>query len=133
MSRAKKVSELLDMFKDQLKGAGDTVLTGARKLDEGYSNKIAEMYEGANPAVQAAAYTIGGAGPSLRKFDVEIADNPKLQELMSYAIPAANAVPKYALPAAGVTLAGKALLDVASAINSQLGDGQEQGQINMYS
>jgi len=132
MSRAKRVADLLDSFKGQLKGAGKAVLTGARKVDDRFSDKIGQMYEGANPFVQAAAYTVGGAHPSLRKGQVEMADNPQLQAVLNYAIPAVNAVPKYALPAAGVTLAGKALMDLAGVVNSQLGDGQEQGQINMY-
>ena len=128
MSRAKRVADLLDSFKGQLKGAGKAV----QKFDDAYSSKIGEMYEGANPFVQAAAYTVGGAHPSLRKGQVQMADNPQLQAVLNYAIPAVNAVPKYALPAAGVTLAGQALMDLAGVVNSQLGDGQEQGQINMY-
>ncbi len=107
------------------------LLNRAQKFDDAYSDKIAGMYEGANPFVQALAYTAGGAHPSLRKGQVEMADNPQLQGVLNYAIPAANAVPKYVLPAVGVTAAGKALMDLATAVNSQLGDGQESGQILM--
>ena len=38
---------------------------------------------------------------------------------MEYAVPAANAVPKYVLPAAGVTLAGRALMDATALLGDQ--------------
>ena len=100
---------------------------GIRNIDSAYSAKIADMYKGSNPAVQAASYLVGGAHPSFRKaapeFDTE---GPELKGLeragatiAQYAIPAVNAVPKYVLPAAGVTLAGQALIDLAGQIGQQ--------------
>ena len=94
-------------MRESLRKAG----TAIRNMDDAYSAKIAQMYEGANPAVKAAAYMAGGAHPSLRKAQPEYKDNASRGEIAvgkiaEYAIPAANAVPKYVLPAAGVTLAG---------------------------
>jgi len=96
-----------------------------RNIDDAYSSKIRDMYEGANPAVRAAAYTVGGGHPSFRKGIIVRDIGPEtrrkqgLREAMEYAIPAINAVPKYVLPAAGVTLAGKGLIDLASALGQQ--------------
>ena len=68
------------------------------------------MYEGANPAVKAAAYMAGGAHPSLRKAQPEYKDNASRGEIAvgkiaEYAIPAANE--NSVLPATGVTLADR--------------------------
>ena len=96
-----------------------------RGMDDAYSAKIAQMYEGSNPAVQAGAYMVGGAHPSLRKGEVDRVYGPETmpqrvgRQAMEYALPAVNAVPKYVLPAAGVTLAGKALIDMANVLGQQ--------------
>ena len=106
---------------DGLRKAGQ----GIRSFDDAYSAKIANMYEGSSPAVQAASYMVGGAHPSLRKGEIDRVYGPETmpqrvgREVMEYAIPAANAVPKYLLPAGGVTLAGKALIDLAGQIGQQ--------------
>ena len=105
---------------NQLRKAGQAL----RGMDDAYSAKIAQMYEGSNPAVQAAAYMVGGAHPSLRKAEPDYRDGAsKLEQAIGnaavYAVPAMNAVPKYVLPAAGVTLAGKGLLDMAGMIGQQ--------------
>lgn len=107
------------------------VLEAAQGFDDKYSEKIRDMYKGANPAVQAMAYTVGGGHPSLRKGQVEAGDNPRLAEGLNYALPAVNAIPKYVLPGAGVTMAGAALIDLANKVNSQLGDRQEGGQLQL--
>ena len=86
-------------------------------LDEKYSDKIAAMYEGANPAVQMTAQLVGGAMPSFRG-KAEIGDS-RLERALEYALPAVNTVPKYVLPAVGVTLAGKALFDMGVALGEQ--------------
>jgi len=108
-----------------LRSAGEAI----RSMDDAYSAKIAELYEGANPAVQAAAYMGGGAHPSLRKAKPEVGEGAgrgerALASVLEYAIPAANAVPKYVLPAAGVTAAGHGLMAVANALqnNQQTAD-----------
>jgi len=104
-----------------LRKAGD----GIRNIDSAYSAKIGNMYKDANPAVQTAAYTVGGATPSFQKIDIDRVYGPETmpqrvgREAMEYAIPIANAVPKYVLPAAGVTLAGSALIDLANQIGQQ--------------
>ena len=99
---------------DQLRKAGAAL----RGMDDAYSAKIAQMYEGTNPAVQAGAYMVGGAHPSLRKSEFEGVEGP-VKAMLEYGIPAVNAVPKYVLPAAGVTLAGKGLIDMANVIGQQ--------------
>ena len=99
---------------DKLRKAG----VALQSMDDAYSAKIAQLYEGSNPAVQAGAYMIGGAHPSLRKAEPEGAEGP-VKAMLEYGIPAVNAVPKYVLPAAGVTLAGKGLIDMANVIGQQ--------------
>jgi hypothetical protein len=98
-------------------------------MDDAYSAKIAGLYKDANPAVQAAAYMGGGAHPSLRKAQPEVGEGAgrgerALASVLEYAIPAANAVPKYVLPAAGVTAAGHGLMEIANALqgNQQTAD-----------
>ena len=102
-----------------LRSAGEAI----RSMDDVYSAKIAELYKDANPAVQAAAYMGGGAHPSLRKAQPEVGEGAgrgerALASALEYAIPAANAVPKYVLPAAGVTAAGHGLMEIANALQS---------------
>jgi len=99
---------------------------GIRNIDDAYSAKIADMYSGQHPMVQAGAYMGGGAHPSFRKSEIaqgvygpETLPQRYSREAMQYAIPAMNAVPKYVLPAAGVTLAGSALIDLANQIGQQ--------------
>lgn len=116
------------------KGVLEALLGRVRDFDEGYSNKIAAMYDDKNPLLRAASYTVLGGHPSFVRSEPQYKDGSSklervMEEISSYAIPAVNAVPKYVLPAAGVTLAGKGLIDMANAINAQLGDRQENGQI----
>ena len=114
--------------------AGSSLLAKLREVDDAYSDKIADMYAESNPIAQAAAYLVGGASPSLRKAQPQrdIGPETRMQQLgrtaMEYAVPAANAVPKYVLPAAGVTLAGKALVDATTAL---LGDQQPPTQLDV--
>ena len=120
--------------------AGD-FLTGllekARGVDDAYSARINKMYEGTNPAVRTAAALAGGGHPSLRKGEVEhLVYGPETRvqrgarNAVEYALPAVNAVPKYVLPAAGVTLAGKGLMDLATAFGGPA-DQQQPGQISL--
>ena len=108
-----------------LRRAGEAI----RSMDDAYSAKIAGMYDNANPTVRAAAYMVGGAHPSFRKAEPDYRDGASDMERMmgsaaEYLIPAANAVPKYVLPAAGVTAAGHALYEVGQALMStQQSDG----------
>ena len=95
----------------QLRKAGANL----RSFDDAYSEKIAQLYADQGPIASTAGYLVGGAHPSLRKGEVEGATGA-LKTAMEYGIPAANAVSKYVLPAAGVTLAGQALIDLARVI-----------------
>ena len=96
-----------------------------RNFDDAYSQKIAQMYEGANPAVKAASYMIGGAHPSLRKAELSRGMGPEtrneqmLRNAMEYGVPAMNAVPKYVVPIAGVTAAGMGLIELTNAFTDQ--------------
>ena len=112
--------------KETMRKAGEMI----RRMDDSYSAHSAGMYDKANPAVRTAAYMVGGAHPSFRKAEPDYRDGAGQMEqmlgtAMQYAVPAANAVPKYVLPAAGVTLAGKGLFDMgvmlgqAAAANQQ--------------
>ena len=118
-----------------LRKAGQAI----RNFDDAYSQKIHDMYdgismraynEGRQPSTtegitEALGLVFGGSQPSLRRADVTPTDadaGPMKQAAataLSYGIPVANAVPKYVLPAAGVTLAGKGLIDIAAAIGQQ--------------
>lgn len=94
-----------------------------RKFDDAYSGKIEKMYEGYADRVEAsgrklnpletlgvtAGYALGGAVPSTRKF-------PGVEnEVIKSVLPAISAVSKYGAPAAGITLAGKGLIDLTAA------------------
>lgn len=97
---------------------------GIRSFDDAYSAKIAGMYSNANPAVQAAAYMVGGAHPSLRKGQVEVKPGAGerervMAEAINYALPIANAIPKYVIPGAGITAAGQGLLALTDSMNQQ--------------
>ena len=59
MSKSKSVGKLLDKFLGKVKGAGQKAGTAIRDFDDKYSEKIAGLYENANPVAQAAAYTMG--------------------------------------------------------------------------
>ena len=105
--------------------------SGIRSFDDAYSARIANMYQGSNPAVQAAGYLVGGAHPSFRKAQPDYRDGAsKLEQALGnaseYAIPAANAVSKYVLPAAGVTLAGQGLIDLTAQFGGTADEQQPQ-------
>lgn len=96
---------------DALKKIG----TDIRTLDDAYSDKISELYADRGPIAQTVGYTVGGGSPSFRLPEVEGPDGV-LKTAVQYGVPAANAVPKYVLPAVGVSLAGQALADAARAL-----------------
>ena len=118
--------------------AGDfftELLQKAREFDDAYTARINDLYEGSNPVVRIAAILAGGGHPSLRKGELEhlvFGDETRVQRLarnaVEYALPVASAVPKYVLPAAGITLAGKGLMDLATAFGGPA-DQQQSGQI----
>jgi hypothetical protein len=47
---------------------------------------------------------------------------------MEYALPVASTVPKYIIPAAGVALAGRGVMDIAAGFGGPA-DQQESGQL----
>ena len=100
-------------MRESLRKAG----TAIRNMDDAYSAKIAQMYPDTKTGVLAA--TFGGGIPSFRRAVPESAQPGQIDEVMSYALPAINAVPKYVLPSAGVGLALKGALDMAAVIRQQ--------------
>lgn len=114
---------------DILKSAAEDKLSSLSKFDEQYSDKIREMYADKGPIPEALSVLIGGGSPSfsgkasIPKGPIDIGPykvpekaDAAVRGLIEYGVPAMNAVPKYVLPAAGVTLAGQALIDTANAI-----------------
>ena len=103
---------------------------GLRALDDKYSERIQDMYFNSkmNPAVAAIGAGFGGGHPSLRKAIPEDMEDGLAKTALEYGIPAINAVPKYVLPAAGVTMAGKALFDLSYAIGSHFGSKADEPQ-----
>jgi len=106
---------------DGLRKAGQ----GMRNFDEAYSAKVGAMYKDAPTGLQTAAYVAGGATPSFqripmeREIGAETRGEQAMRRAAEYAVPIANAVPKYVLPAAGVTMAGQALIDLTSVMMNQ--------------
>ena len=100
-----------------------------RGFDDAYSKKILEMYKGKGGIAAASSAFLGGH-PTFRKGAVENAPGGAVGEaLFNYGLPVVNAVPKYVLPAAGVTLAGKGLYDLAT----QFGGAADQPEPNQLS
>ena len=105
---------------------------GIRSIDDAYSAKLMDRIDSIAEGIEAkgspnAAQIMGitGAGmlsqPSLRKYS-EIGKDGTPNDVpawAAYGIPAASATAKYVIPAAGVTLAGKGLIDLASQIGQQ--------------
>jgi len=112
-------------MRQQLRDGMMSLGRNVRNFDDAYSQKIAQMYEGANPAVKAASYMIGGAHPSLRRGELSRGMGPEtrneqmLRNAMEYGVPAMNAVPKYVVPIAGVTAAGMGLIELTNAFTDQ--------------
>ena len=94
-------------------------------IDDKYSDKIAAMYEGANEGVAFLGTAIGGGMPSFRGPAISEGGNSALEKTLAYALPAINTVPKYVLPAVGVTLAGKALFDMGVMIGDTVAANQQ--------
>ena len=107
---------------DQLRKAG----TAMRDADRWYSDRIANMYPD----------TIGGnlgamVGGGIYSFErADIPGDGWQERAVSYALPAVNAVPKYVLPAAGLTLAGRGLYDLTNQFGGAA-DQQEPSQLTL--
>ena len=112
--------------KEQLRKAGEAI----RSFDDSYSAKIREMYKGKGGVAGVAMGFMGGH-PSFRKGEVKDAPGGQVgRAIAEYSLPAINAVPKYVLPAAGVTLAGKGLYDLATQFGGAA-DYPEPNQLSM--
>lgn len=135
--------------------AGDMlrqIIESLQGVDDRYSLSIRRMYKDANPIVRTLGTGIGGGLPSLRKSVLSpFTDNPevrdkmgrpigrygpetyiaqKQRQLVEYGLPVVNAVPKYAIPAAGVALAGRGVMDIAAGFGGPA-DEQEPGQLSI--
>ena len=133
--------------------AGDMlrqIIESLQDVDDRYSLRIRDMYKDANPIVRTLGTGIGGGLPSLRKSVLSpFTDNPevrdkmgrpigrygpetymgqKQRQLVEHGLPVVNAVPKYVIPAAGVALAGRGVMDIAAGFGG-LADQQESGQL----
>ena len=139
MEVRRKAGDMLKQIVESLQGA-----------DDKYSARIRDMYKDANPVVRTLGTGIGGGLPSLRKATLSpFTDNPvvrdkmgrpvgrygpetyigqKQRQLVEYGLPAVNAVPKYIIPAAGVALAGRGVMDFAAGFGGPA-DEQEPGQL----
>ena len=106
---------------DNLRKAGDAVSRFAkgqveelgkdiRQFDNAYAAKVAE---GAHPFVQMTS-----------GFPITYAPAGTAQEkAVGYALMGANAAARYALPAGGVTLAGKGIYDLTQMLTDQQSSG----------
>lgn len=98
-----------------------------RKFDDAYSARINRLYANANPGVRAAAVMVGGGHPSLRKGQITAGDLGNAgerqreigAEILNYALPAINAVPKYVAPAVGLGLAYQGAVGLARGLDSE--------------
>ena len=120
-------------MREQLRKAGQAI----RNFDDAYSSKISDFYvdrfeKSDKSPVDITKVTIGtmlgGGTPSTRLDNIDITPgrdgkiNPleqKIGNALNVVLPVESAVVKYGLPAAGVTLAGKGLLDMSAAFGGQ--------------
>ena len=120
--------------------AGDilnSIVNKLREFDDGYTTRINKMYEGSGPIGRTIGAAVGGGYPSLRKGEIdqgiygpERRITQGARNALEYALPVASTVPKYAIPAAGVALAGRGVMDLAAGFGGPA-DQQESGQITI--
>ncbi len=111
----------------QLRKAGQALAD----MDRAYANKIASHID---PQKQPLA-EMGSAVPLSDIFTSETAraDSQVEKALLGatqVGVLSANVLSRYALPAGGITLAGKGLLDMTAQFGGP-GDGQEPNQLSM--
>ena len=116
--------------------AGDKL----REMDEAYAGKVDRFISG-EPAndkgpIGVAREVIGFvAGATPGKTKIEFDDNDpewlkKHGKHAEWAVPAAGLGIRYGIPAAGVTLAGKGIMDLTAQFNN-MGDQQTGAEIGM--
>ena len=122
-------------IRKNLRKAGDFLA----KKDDQYSKLISDQYDrlpdnGIGRAIKGFGHTLGGGMPSLRGPLQPQAGDPAftgMDRVVSHAVPAINAIPKYVLPG---TAAGMGLSAMTNAFMSQTGgpaDMQEPGQLDL--
>lgn len=122
-------------IRKNLRRAGDFMA----EKDDQYSQLISNQYDrlpdnGIGRAVKGFGHTLGGGMPSLRGPLQPQAGDPAftgMDRVVSHAVPAINAIPKYILPG---TAAGMGLSAMTNALMSQTGgpaDMQEPGQLDL--
>ena len=134
-------------MRQQIMGALRKAGGAIRDADRAYSGKITQMYTSGPERAQAegrsahplqiaagvAGPLLGGGVPSFERLKIEYQANDSLQRfdpVVSRVLPAMNAIPKYVLPAGGVTLAGKALYDLTAQFGNAA-DYPEDGQLRL--
>jgi hypothetical protein len=120
--------------------AGDMinrVIDSLRGIDDDYTTRINDMYKGSGPIMEPFGAIVGGGYPSLRKGEIdqdvygpERRITQGARNALEYALPAISVVPKYVIPAAGVALAGRGVMDIAAGFGGPA-DQQESGQITI--
>ncbi len=107
-----------------------------RNFDTAYSKAIGDMYEDLPQgwgAVSAMGQSFGGAVPLGGKVTDETFGGPTAFDAgMQAALPYINAIPKYAAPVAGLTLAGQGLAGITNHLMASTGgpaDGQSPGEL----
>ena len=119
--------------------AGDKLMD----MDDSYADKVREFIdyrekkprEGFIPTVRKTAAYVGGSRPREVKVEFEEGSNPSGRQ-KAYAkaaevgIIGAGLGVRYGLPAAGVTLAGKGIMDLTAQFSS-MGDQQTGSEIGM--
>ena len=141
MEVRRKAGDMLRQIVESLQGA-----------DDKYSARIRDMYKDSPKLTRVLGQGLGGGIPSLRKAELgyftetpmpkdargmstgrygpETASEQIKREIVQYGLPAVNAVPKYVIPAAGVALAGRGVMDIAAGFGGPA-DEQEPGQLSI--
>ena len=120
--------------------AGDmlnSIIEKLRTFDDSYTTRINKMYEGSGPIGKTIGAVVGGGYPSLHKGEIdqgiygpERRITQGTRKALEYVLPVASTVPKYVIPAAGVALAGRGVMDIAAGFGGPA-DQQESGQISL--
>ena len=112
-------------MREQLRKAGKAL----GDMDRAYANKVASRI---NPHKHPIA-EMGSAIPiadALQGGEADTRTEKALLAAMNMGVAGMNVASRYALPAGGVTLAGKALIDLTAQFGGPA-DGQEPNQLSM--